>query len=141
MQRGKHSYDEETMPDYQLKIRIFILLSCLFGIAVLTSCAAESNRFGVIFTKDSDIYRIPDNTQDHIEQLIFTPSIGEYPELVSKNGNQIIFQAGYGDREIETPEKERRVYLPNTNTIEFIDITGILFLGGGGLDLHFFQMD
>ena len=37
---------------------------------------------------------MPDSTQDKIEQLTYTPTIGEYNILVSKHGDKIIFEAG-----------------------------------------------
>ena len=57
------------------------------------SCAPKSGRFGVVFTNDfADIYRIPDNAKSKVEQLTYTPTVREYPFLVSKNGDKIIFE-------------------------------------------------
>jgi WD40 repeat protein len=80
----------------------------------------------VIFNKDGDIYRIPDSTQDHIEQLIFTPSISEHHLLVSEYGDQIVFRAGFGDPEIASSEKGNHIYLLDTESKGFIDVTTFL---------------
>jgi Tol biopolymer transport system component len=76
-----------------------------------------------------DIYRISDNTQNKIEQLTFTPTIGEYHLLVSKNGDKIIFEAGA--TELTAPpselalEKLDHIYILDTVSRELEDITDI----------------
>jgi len=78
--------------------KALFLLVCL-SIIVLVSCTSIPKRFGVIFlySEDSaqdtqDIYRIPDNTQDTIEQLTFTTrdTTVDYA-MVSPKGDSIIF--------------------------------------------------
>jgi Tol biopolymer transport system component len=77
-----------------------------------------------------DIYRIPDNTQDKIEQLTFSPTIGEYRLFVSKNGDKIIFEAGPASLSEEPSEalmeKHQHIYLLNTTTKKLVDITTVL---------------
>lgn len=93
----------------------------------LIGCVAKSDHFGVIFTNDYvDIYRILDNRQSDVEQLIFTPSIEEYPLWVSKDGDKIVFEAGLEGLEIELNEKQQHVYILDTNSKEFVDITSVL---------------
>jgi Tol biopolymer transport system component len=113
--------------------RTLILLLCLLSVLVLTTCVSRSNRFGIIFTLDhgtvggNDIYRIPDNTQSKVEQLTFTPTIGKYQLLVSKDGDKIIFQTGYVDFTTnETSFKQQHVYLLETNSQKITDITKTL---------------
>jgi len=87
------------------------------------NCAPKSNRFGVVFTNDfADIYRIPDNTKSEVEQLTYTPNIGEYPFLVSKNGEKIIFEVGLtGNAE----ERQQNVYVLDTSSKEITNITSV----------------
>ena len=78
--------------------KMLLSIMCLFVIT-LSSCEFVSHRFGVIFITNeadgpTDIYRISDNTQNKIEQLTFTPTVGEYNLLVSKSGDEIVFQTG-----------------------------------------------
>jgi Tol biopolymer transport system component len=78
-----------------------------------------------------DIYRIPDNTQNNVEQLTFTPTIGEYGLLVSPNGDRIVFDTEfYASSEMEPAElaieKLRHVYLLDTASKKLIDITHVL---------------
>ena len=102
--------------------KMLLSIICLF-IITRSSCGSVSHRFGIIFITNevigpTDIYRMPDNTQSKIEQLTFTPTIGEYNLFVSKNGDEIIFEAG--DTElIEQPsdlaiEKHEHIYLLDT---------------------------
>lgn len=107
----------------QTRKRILIFLLCLFGITALTNCAPKSNRFGVVFTNDyADIYRIPDNTKREVEQLTYTPNVGEYPFLVSKNGEKIIFEVGLtGNAE----ERQQNVYVLDTSSKEITNITNV----------------
>ena len=108
------------------------MLICCLGIIAQASCTPKSNRFGIVFTNNFvDIYRIPDNTQSKIEQLTFTPTIGEYPILVSKNGNEIIFEAGLTGiseepSEPKIEERQQHVYILNTSSKQILDITNIL---------------
>jgi Tol biopolymer transport system component len=104
-------------------------------VAVLAGCAPKSNHFGIIFISNevagpADIYRIPDNTQSEIEQLTFSPTIGEYYLLVSKNGDRIIFEAGptslAEDPSESTVEERQHMYLLDTASKELIDITNLL---------------
>jgi Tol biopolymer transport system component len=108
---------------------------CFLGLIALTGCAPRSNRFGIVFISNevagpTDIYRIPDNTQSEIEQLTFTPTIGEYHLLVSKNGDKIIFEAGLTSL-VEEPsesavEERQHIYLLDTASKKLVDITNVL---------------
>jgi len=77
-----------------------------------------------------DIYRIPDHTQSKVEQLTFTPTIGEYGLLVSKNGEKIVFEAGYTALDGNTSEldieKSQHIYILDTSSKKLIDITNVL---------------
>jgi Tol biopolymer transport system component len=98
-----------------------ILLSIICLIA-LTGCVSAPQRFGVIFrySADSirgtqDIYRIPDNIQDKIEQLTFTtPDTTVDYAIVSPKGDTIIFGMAYSPF---------LVYLLNLNTKEVKDVS------------------
>lgn len=96
------------------------------------SCAPKSSRFGVVFTNDSlDIYRILDNTQTKVEQLTFTPTIGEYVLSVSENGDRIVFSTDfYASSEMKPSElaveKLRHIYLLDTTGKKLVDITNVL---------------
>lgn len=113
------------------KFTKLLLLLYLLILLAITGCIPESNRFGVIFTNDYvDIYRIPDNTQRKVEQLTFTPTIGEYGLFASKNGDKIVFEAGYtslqenvSDLDVEIP---RRIYLLDITSKKLVDITDVL---------------
>jgi WD40 repeat protein len=111
--------------------KILPFLFCLVGLTVLAGCAYKSNRFGVIFTDDHDIHRIPDNTQGKVDQLTFTSTIGEYILGVSKNGGEIIFTTDfYVGSEMEPSdlvvEKLRHVYLLDTISKKIIDVTNVV---------------
>lgn len=106
--------------------RISLSFLYLATLLTLTGCFSKSNHFGIIYTIDKDIYRIPDNTKNNVDQLTFTPSIGEYQILISENGDNIIFRAGFGENENESSEKPNHIYLLNTENKEFVDITNIL---------------
>ena len=112
----------------KLSKKTFPLMLFILILLALTSCATKQNRFGIIFT-NVDIYRISDNTQNKIEQLTFTPTIGEYHLLVSKNGDKIIFEAGA--TELTAPpselalEKLDHIYILDTVSRELEDITDI----------------
>ena len=107
-------------------IRILVLLLCLLCLPAVSSCTSGPQRFGIIFTSGGDIYRIPDHTQSEVEQLTFTPKVGEYTLRVSKDGDKIIFQTGYVDFLKETSMKQRHVYLLDATSKEFVDITNVL---------------
>lgn len=132
----------------QSRRKILLSLLCLSYLITLTGCTPKSNRFGVIFTLNSnepiDIYRIPDNTQSEVEQLTFTPTIGEYPFLVSKNGDKIIFEVGFTgiiEEPSETPieERQQHVYILDTSSKQIVDITNILVKYV--MVPHYFSMD
>ena len=93
------------------------------GVTVLMSCAPKSDHFGIVFTNDfADIYRIPDNTDSKVEQLTYTPTVEEYPFLVSKNGEKIIFEIGLtGNAE----EHQQNVYILDTSSKEIANITNV----------------
>jgi len=119
----------------QSRKKILLFLLCLLSLAALAECAPKSSRFGIVFisseeTGTADIYRIPDNTQSEVEQLTFTPTIGEYGLLVSKNGDKIIFEASPYSL-VEEPsesavEERQHMYLLDTASKELIDITNLL---------------
>ncbi|MCG2787362.1 MAG: hypothetical protein L6461_19915 [Anaerolineae bacterium] len=107
----------------QTRQKILLFLLCLLGTITLMSCTPKSNRFGVVFTNDYvDIYRIPDNTKSKVEQLTYTPTVGEYPFLVSKNGDKIIFEVGLTGN---TEERQQNVYILNTSSKEITNITNV----------------
>ncbi len=113
--------------------KMLLSIMCLFVIT-LSSCEFVSHRFGVIFITNeadgpTDIYRISDNTQNKIEQLTFTPTVGEYNLLVSKSGDEIVFQTGSlepdtkpSDLAIEMHDHE---YLLDTASKKLKDMTDI----------------
>src|SRR6266498_5117939 len=80
------------------------LLTVIYlSVLTLTGCVSAPQKFGVIFrySEDSihfpqDIYRIPDNTQNKIEQLTFTTEkeTVDYA-VVSPKGDSIIFGTAY----------------------------------------------
>lgn len=130
--------------------RILISLLCLLSLLALTSCASKSNRFGVIFTSDNgvvgaiDIYRIPDNTQSKVEQLTFTPRIGEYGLLVSKDGNRIVFRTDfYSSLEMKPSElaieELRHIYLLDMASKKLIDLTNVLVDKHAQVSSNFFM--
>lgn len=111
--------------------KIPLLFQYMLIFLILTGCASKPSRFGVVFTNNHlDIYQIPDNTQSKVEQLTFTPTIGEYGSLVSKGGDKIVFEAGYTALDENTSEldieKSQHVYLLDTSSKKLIDITNIL---------------
>jgi Tol biopolymer transport system component len=109
--------------------RKLLLLFYLLSLLALTGCTFKSNHFGVIFTKNVDIYRIPDNTQSNVEQLTFTPTIAEYNPLVSKNGDKVIFDTGDIGLTVSPSdlalEKLDHIYILDTATRKLDDITDI----------------
>ena len=119
-------------------VKGFVILFCFLGFLVSTSCASRSKHFGLVIMNRSssyhspmDIYRIPDSTQNKIEQLTFTPTVGEYGLFVSKNGGKIIFRTDhYASSEMEPSELEieelRHVYYLDTTSKELVDITNVL---------------
>jgi len=112
--------------------KILLLFQYMLIFLILTGCTSKSSRFGVIFTNNHlDIYRIPDNTQSKVEQLTFTPTIGEYGLLVSKNGDKIVFSTDFfSSLEIKPSElaieELRHIYLLDTASKKLIDITNVL---------------
>jgi WD40-like Beta Propeller Repeat len=120
----------------QSERRIVLSLLCILGLTFLVGCASKPNRFEIIFISDngvagtSDIYRIPDNTQNKVEQLTFTPNIGEYQLLVSEKGDKIIFEAGPYESLPEPSELAiegfRHIYLLDTADKKLVDITNVL---------------
>jgi Tol biopolymer transport system component len=128
-------YKEGFMMPVQPHRKTLLALSYLSCLMILTGCVPNSNRFGIIFTSSSagavDIYRIPDNTQSKIEQLTFTPTIGEHGLLASENGDRIIFGTDfYSDSEMKSSElaieELRHIYLLDTTSKKLADITNIL---------------
>lgn len=117
----------------QQKRKISLSVICFLSLVVLPGCTSKSNRFGIIFLSDngvasaSDIYQIPDSTQDKIEQLTFTPTIGEYDLLVSKDGDKVIFEAGPTKLTAEPSELAmedlRHIYLLDTARKKSVDMT------------------
>lgn len=107
-------------------------LLSLLSLLVLTSCTSRSHRFGIIYTSNHgttdaiDIYRILDSTQNKVEQLTFTPTVGEYQLLVSKDGEKIVFMTGYVDIADKSSFKQRHVYLFDVNSKQVTDITKVL---------------
>lgn len=120
------------MLSQQICRKILFSLLCLLGITALTGCAPKSSRFGIVFiNRFADIYRIPDNTQNKVEQLTFTPTIGEYVKGISKNGDKIIFSTDfYSDSDMSPSELKieqlRHVYLLDTTNKKLVDITNVL---------------
>jgi Tol biopolymer transport system component len=114
--------------------RLFVIFLCILAATLQAGCTSKSDHFGIIFTSESsgpmDIYRIPDNTQNKVEQLTFTPTIGEYRLFVSKNGDKIIFEAGSTSLSEEPSEalteERQHIYLLNTTTKKLVDITNVL---------------
>jgi Tol biopolymer transport system component len=114
-----------------LKRLLFLII--VSSLTVLAGCAPRLNRFGIVFISGpeaegpTDIYRIPDNTQNKIEQLTFTPNIGEYHLLVSKNGDRIIFESGNPNLRAEPSELAiedfRHIYLLDTASKKLEDMT------------------
>lgn len=124
------------MLSIKLQNKTLLFLLCLLALLAVTGCASRPIHFGVIFTvNDSDgpidIYRIPDNTQNQVEQLTFTPMIGEYGLLVSPKGDRIVFNTErYASLEMEPSElaieELRHIYHLNTVSKELTDITNVL---------------
>lgn len=116
----------------QIKRKI-LLLPYLLVLLALIGCVSKSNRFGIVFTSDFeglfDIYRIPDTIQSKaIERLTFTPIIGEYQFLVSKDGNKIVFETGPAHLKEEAfmpeePEDLWQIYFLDAKDKTLIDIT------------------
>jgi len=98
------------------------LLTVIYlSVVALTGCVSAPQKFGVIFRYSEDyinfpqdIYRIPDNTQNKIEQLTFTTEkeTADYA-LVSPKGDSIIFGTAYSPFS---------VYILNLNTKEVKDV-------------------
>jgi dipeptidyl aminopeptidase/acylaminoacyl peptidase len=117
--------------------KIKFSLLCLLGTSVLVSCIPQSSRFGVIFTNNNaDIYRIPDNMKSEVEQLTFTPEVGEYPFLVSKNGEEIIFEVGLTGN---ADEVQQNVYKLNTSNKKITNITNVFT--PSAMVQHYFSAD
>jgi Tol biopolymer transport system component len=93
----------------------------------ITSCANKSSYFGLIYTDNyKDIYKIQSNLEGVIDQITFTPSIGEYQILVSRNGEEVVFEAGFPGLETDSSEIHEHIYFLDTTTKEMIDITNML---------------
>jgi Tol biopolymer transport system component len=117
--------------------KILLSLLCLLSLTALTGCAPKSNHFGVILISNNvvgptDLYRIPDNTQNKVEQLTFTPTIGEYYFLVSKSGDKVVFETGFTEL-AEDPsdlaiEEHNHIYILDTTSKKLKDITEIFTL-------------
>ncbi len=114
--------------------RVLLSLLCLLGLAALTACVPKSHRFGIILISyksdlSTDFFRIPENTQNRIEQLTFTPTIGEYYFLVSKNGDKIIFESEPTSSTAEPSdlalEQLHHIYLLDTDSKKLKDMTDI----------------
>ena len=120
--------------------RSILTFFALFAILSTTSCASGTKPFGVIFTRaDSengldtymDIYKITDNTQGQIEQLTFTPTIGEYYFFASPDGTTLVFRTEWYSA-FDEPESElaleipRSVYMLDTVTKKLTNITDLL---------------
>ncbi len=122
------------LPD-QFERKIALLMLSILSLTFPIGCASNPNRFGIIFVLDnevagtSDIYRIPDSTKNKFERLTFTPNIGEYHLLVSKNGGKIIFEAGPYESLPEPSELAiedfRHIYLLDTASKKLVDITNV----------------
>jgi hypothetical protein len=115
--------------------KIMLLFQCVLIVLTLTGCVSQASRFGIIFTSGQfgslDIFRIPDNTQNNaVEQLTYTPTVGEYNLLVSKNGNQIVFEVGstslMEDSSESKMEEYQHIYLLDATDKTFVDITKTL---------------
>jgi Tol biopolymer transport system component len=128
------SQKERFMLPVQTHKKKLLSLLCLLGLTALTCCTTKSNRFGIVLISNevagpADIYRIPDNTQSKLEQLTFTPTIGEYYLLVSKNGDKIVFVAGPTSLVVEPSEsaieKREHIYLLDAVSKKLEDITEI----------------
>ncbi len=99
--------------------KTFLSVICLI---VLTGCVSTPQKFGVIFLYSEDylrfprdIYRIPDNTQDKIEQLTFATSDETIDyATASPAGDSIIFGMAYSPFP---------VHLLNLNTKEVKDVS------------------
>ena len=98
--------------------KLMLCTICL-SIITLTSCALTSRRFGMIFIANlegqnkTNIYRIPDTTQNMVEQLTTTPSSGIQYFLASPQGDNIVFGTFNPDL----------VYLLDANNKSVHDIT------------------
>jgi Tol biopolymer transport system component len=122
----------------QFERRILLCLIGLLGLAALAGCAPRTKHFGIIFTSKNsagsfDIYRIPDNTQKKVEQLTFTPTIGEsYGLWVTQNGDRLVFGTDFYANfdEIKPSERAieelRHIYLLDTTSKKLTDITKVL---------------
>jgi Tol biopolymer transport system component len=115
--------------------KIMILFQCMLIVLTLTGCVSQASRFGIIFTSGQfgslDIFRITDNTQNNaVEQLTYTPTVGEYNLLVSKNGDQIVFEVGFTslmeDSSESKMEEYQHIYLLDATDKTFVDITKTL---------------
>lgn len=120
---------------FHRQTRKTLLLPYLLISLVLIGCAPKSNRFGIVFTSNLegsfDLYRIPDTTQSKVvEQLTFTPTIGEYQLFVSKDGNKIVFATGPTSLEEGTLEPKveeyRRIYFLDVTSNTLVNITKAL---------------
>ncbi len=112
-----------------------VLLLCILNLTVLTSCVPQPKHFGVILLSKNnvdsafDLFRIPDNTQNKVEQLTFTPTVGEYYLFASKNGDRIIFQAVFNGMTFGSPdlklEESHHIYILDIASKKLNDITRI----------------
>ncbi len=96
-------------------------------LSLLSSCCYMKNNYEIIFSNNyTDIFQIKDDGKSNVEQLTFTPGIGEYYLQVSDNGEQIVFYAisiTSQTDSIESSEKNNHIYLLNTKDKKIDDIT------------------
>lgn len=106
-------------------IRIFLITTIFF---LLSGCYKESG-YEILFSNNyADIYRIISDEQYSIEQLTFTPSIGEYYLQVLDNGENIYFYANSFETQnesVETSEIHEHIYLLNIEDKLLDDITNL----------------
>jgi Tol biopolymer transport system component len=115
------------MKNGNIKMRKIIMFLTTVVFSLLSSCRYMENNYEIIFSNNyTDIFQIKDDGKSNVEQLTFTPEIGEYYLQVSDNGEQIVFHAisiaGQTDSE-ESPEINDHIYLLNTNDKKLDDIT------------------
>lgn len=120
----------------KFKRSVVLFCICFPVLALLTGCTNKSSRFGVIFLSDrgvaeaSDIYLMPDSTQQEVEQLTFTPTEREFTLLVSPEGDRVVFNSepistmdisNYGLKEA------RRIYILQTHDKKLVDLTEMFY--------------